>query len=151
MMLSQKCQYALRAVFELAKRQQQNPAPVKISDIAKAQAIPAKFLEAILNQIKQAGYLSSRRGKEGGYMLAKDADKISVGDIISLVEGPIVIVDCIGNNPGGMCKFEQDCVFFPMWERARLSLENIYNNTTFASLVKEDIEKSGESPAMYCI
>ena len=148
MILSQKCQYALRAVFELAKRDGQGA--VKIGDIAEAQAIPAKFLEAILNQVRLAGFVNSRRGKDGGYMLAKSAEEITVGDIIHLIEGPISVVDCVGNAKNGMCEFGKKCVFFPMWEKARKSLDDIFNETDFKSLVKEEIAKSDNAP-MYCI
>ena len=65
MMLTQKCQYAMRAVFELAKREGRGP--VKINEIAEAQAIPQRFLENILNQLRQGGVVESRRGKEGGW------------------------------------------------------------------------------------
>ncbi len=71
MLVSQKSQYALRAVFELARRN--GGLPVKIADIAEAQAIPQRFLEVIMNQLKQGGFVESRRGKRGGYLLARSA------------------------------------------------------------------------------
>ncbi len=148
MILSQKCQYALRAVFELAKRHGQGP--TKITDIAKAQAIPTKFLEAILNQMRQAGYLISRRGKAGGYMLAKNPDKMTVADIINVIEGPITIVECAANTPKGICAFDQNCVFLPMWENAKKAIDEIYQKTTFESLVTADKSNSCKKP-MYNI
>jgi len=77
MLVSQKAQYALRAVFELARRH--GKGWVKISDIADTQAIPIRFLEVILGQMKQAGFVVSRRGTEGGYMLAVAPGELTVG------------------------------------------------------------------------
>ena len=77
MRISKKCQYALRAVFELAVRN--TGQPVKIQQIAGAQNIPPRFLEVILNQLRHAGFVESRRGNEGGYMLAPGAEELTVG------------------------------------------------------------------------
>ena len=79
MAISQKCQYALRAVFELAKHYGQGP--VKIADIAKAQAIPLRFLEVILSQLRQGGFAGSRRGNEGGYLLVRSPREFATGHI----------------------------------------------------------------------
>ena len=87
MQLSQKCQYAIRAVFQLAK--EHGGGPIKIADVAEAQAIPPRFLELILGELKQGGFTESRRGKRGGYLLARPPAQITVGDIIRFVEGPL--------------------------------------------------------------
>jgi len=92
MQISQKCQYALRAVFELARRPRE--APVKVGDIAEAQAIPPRFLEIILNQLKRGGFVESRRGASGGYSLARSPDELTMGEIIRFVEGPFKPVSC---------------------------------------------------------
>jgi Rrf2 family protein len=84
--VSQKCQYALRAVYELASRG--SAEPVRIADLAKAQAIPARFLEVIMAQLKQAGVVASRRGNEGGYLLGRPASEITVGKLIRFIDGP---------------------------------------------------------------
>lgn len=78
MLLSQTCQYALRAVFEMAKRS--GGGPIKIDAIARAQSIPPRFLAAILNQLKQGGFVESRRGADGGYRLRQAPDNLSVGE-----------------------------------------------------------------------
>jgi len=79
MQITKKNQYALRAIFELAKYNGQGPQ--KISDIAQAQAIPVKFLEVILNQLKASGLVDSKRGFYGGYFLLRQPDAITVGSI----------------------------------------------------------------------
>jgi Rrf2 family cysteine metabolism transcriptional repressor len=92
MNISVKSEYALKAVFDLAsqfltQRQNSGPLPpVKIADIAKRQKIPQKFLELILAGLKQSGFVDSRRGAEGGYLLARSPDAITVGEVLRTVE-----------------------------------------------------------------
>src|SRR5215203_6238525 len=84
MNISVKGEYALHAVFDLAL---QTPGePVKIADIARRQLIPQKFLELILAGLKQGGFVESRRGAEGGYLLAQPADSITVGNVLRFIE-----------------------------------------------------------------
>ena len=86
MNVSVKGQYALHALIDLAF--QKPGEPVKIADIAQRQRIPQKFLELILASLKQGGFVESRRGAEGGYLLARPADSITVGAVLEFVEGP---------------------------------------------------------------
>src|SRR5450432_2190602 len=83
---SVKGEYALQAIFDLAS--QPPGEPVRIADIAQRQKIPQKFLELILASLKQAGFVESRRGAEGGYLLARPADSLTVGEVLRFVEGP---------------------------------------------------------------
>src|SRR5918912_2397756 len=85
MNISVKGEYALQALFDLAT--QNTGEPVKIADIARRQRIPQKFLELILASLKQGGFVESRRGAEGGYLLARPAESITVGDVLRFVEG----------------------------------------------------------------
>jgi len=147
--VSHKCQYALRAVFELARRQ--GKGAIKICVIARVQAIPQRFLENILYQLKQAGIVESKRGKNGGYLLSRDARKLAVGDVIQVINGPITVVDCESNNGGNMCSFDKDCVFWPLWEQARKALLDVYGKTTFADLIERDIRRKGAMPPTYSI
>lgn len=139
MSVSQKCQYALRAVFELAKHYEQGPA--KISEIADAQAIPIRFLEVILNQLKQGGFTDSRRGKEGGYTLIRSPRELTVGDIIRFVEGPLGPVECVNAKPMERCPLRGDCIFLPLWERVKDAVTEIYDSATFEDLVEAERRK----------
>ena len=116
-MVSQKCQYALRAVFELCKRRKD--APVKNVEVAKAQAIPPRFLEVIMGELKQGGFIDSKRGAEGGYFLVRLPSEITVGDIISFVEGPLGPVPCTSGKAEVACSLRGNCVFLPLWEKVR--------------------------------
>jgi Rrf2 family cysteine metabolism transcriptional repressor len=136
--VSQKCQYALRALFELAK--QQGKGPVKIADIAEAQAIPIRFLEVILSELKQGRFVESRRGKTGGYLLAVAPDRVAVGDVVRFVEGPLGPVGCIEREdaPEGVCPLHGNCVFLSMWTRVQNAVSEVYDHTTLQDLVDEE-------------
>ncbi len=149
MLVPQKSQYALRAVFELAKRFGQGP--MKISDIAEAQAIPPRFLEVILSHLKRAGFLESRRGSEGGYSLTRPPEKLSVGDVLRFMQGDVSLVECVAGNSKGRCPLYGDCVFLPMWSEVAKAISDVYEGTSFQDLVEKDKKKSGEYVPSYSI
>jgi Rrf2 family cysteine metabolism transcriptional repressor len=149
MSVSQKCQYSLRSVFELAKRWGEGP--VKIADIARNQSIPTRFLEVILNQLKQAGFVDSKRGSTGGYVLARLPSTLTVGEIIRFIEGPLAPVDCTAGGTIERCPLHGDCAFLPMWERAGAALAEVYDTTTFEDLVEQERQRKQEYVADYCI
>lgn len=148
-MVSQKCRYALRAVFELAKRF--GGGPVRIHDIADAQAIPLRFLEVILSQLRQAGFVESRRGSDGGYLLQRKPDTLSVGDIIRFIEGPLRPVGCIGDQPVERCTLHDNCVFVPMWEKVQKAVSDIYDKTTFQDLIERESRMRTKAAPSYVI
>ncbi len=126
--VSVKGEYALRAVFDLACRDA--PDPTKIARIAERQKIPQKFLELILSQLKQGGYLNSKRGADGGYLLARPADQITVGDILRVIDGPVQLSRRPIENESA------DSPFPEMWKRAERSLSSVIDRVTFADLVE---------------
>lgn len=136
MLVPQKAQYALRGVFELAKRFGQGPA--KVADIAEAQAIPPRFLEVILSQLKRAGFVESRRGRDGGYMLSRAPEALTVGEVLQFVEGPTSPVGCIGATVKDRCQLYGSCVFLPMWRKVQDAIAEVYDGTTFQGLVDQE-------------
>jgi len=92
-MLSKKTQYAFQALLYLA--QNQKSGPILIAEIAQKKKIPLKFLENILLEMRKDGILASKKGKGGGYFLAKSADKIILADVMRLIEGPISLLPCV--------------------------------------------------------
>jgi Rrf2 family cysteine metabolism transcriptional repressor len=103
---------------------------VKIAKIAERQQIPQKFLELILAQLKQGGLLSSRRGADGGYFLARPADSITVGEVLRHVDGPTTPAHRIGpGEPGG------DSPFPELWQKVERALSSVIDRTSFADLV----------------
>lgn len=149
MTLSQKCQYAVRAILELAKLYGQGPIP--ISQIATNQAIPQRFLENILNEIKPTGLIESRRGIQGGYLLARHPARISVGEVIRLIEGPLDPVRCIGDKNSATCPLKDNCSLIRLWSRAKAAVEQVYDNTTFHDLVEEEKELNSSAAIDYSI
>jgi Rrf2 family protein len=139
MLITKKNQYALRAIFELAKHNGQGPQ--KISDIARAQAIPEKFLEVILNQLKGSGLVDSKRGFYGGYYLIQPPERIKVGDIMRFLERDVDPIGCAALVPETKCPFKGDCAFFPMWSRVKDAIFNVYDETTIQDLIEN--EKTG--------
>lgn len=91
MKLSSKGRYAVRALFDIAFYNEGQPTQVK--DIAERQAIPPRFLEQIFQDLKRAGIVGSKRGPQGGYMLARPASEIRLGDVIEIIEGEVALGD----------------------------------------------------------
>ena len=133
MRISKKCQYALSAVFELALRDTDQP--VKIHDIAGAQNIPPRFLEVILNQLRHAGFVDSRRGSEGGYMLARAAEDLTVGEVIEYLQGPISMPADDTQKTNKILYFYVINAFELVWENVNRAIAHICNNPTFAELI----------------
>jgi Rrf2 family protein len=123
MNISVKSEYALQAVFDLAA--QAPGEPVKIAEIARRQKIPQKFLELILADLKQGGFLESRRGAEGGYRLAKPAEQITIGEVLRYMEEGKKLKRAAGNP------------FNSLWKRVDGAVSAILDHMTFAELVRE--------------
>jgi len=137
MTVSQKCQYAIRAIFELAKRPTDRP--TSIAEIATKQAIPRRFLELILNELRQGGFVESRRGIQGGYLLAVAPADLSVGEIIRFVDGPLAPAKCVGAQEEDCdCPMLGNCAFMDLWKRARDAVADVYDNTTFEDLLEAE-------------
>jgi Rrf2 family protein len=148
MKLSMKCQYALRAVFDLAARNTRQP--VKIHDIAKSQGISPRFLEVIMNELRHGQFVESRRGAEGGYMLAKPAKDITVGQIISYVHGPIAIAGENGQNGHQKASFG-DSAFGNLWDEINSAVTRVCDKTTFADLIEFEQQKRQSTVPDYVI
>ncbi len=149
MSVSQKCQYALRAVFELARRHGEGPTSIR--EIARVQEIPPKFLELIFTELRKGGFVESRRGVHGGYFLSASPRTISPGEIIRFIDGPVTPVRFVGKRRGAGCSPYGECAFMDMWTRARDAVANVYDSTTFQGLIDAQRAASGEYVASYCI
>ncbi len=131
MNISVKGDYALRAIFDLAHRG--GPRPVKIAEIAGRQKIPQKFLELILAQLKQGGFVESRRGAEGGYLLAREAGSITVGEVLRFVEGPLWQTGRGRPARRGLRRSEETA-FTEMWQLVDGAVSKVIDRTSFAEL-----------------
>ncbi len=131
MNISVKGEYALLAIFDLASHAGQEP--VKIAEIARRQQIPQKFLELILASLKQGGFVESRRGAEGGYLIARRPETITVGDVLRFVEGR--------QEERSRQRRQSETPLSDLWERVDRSIDTVLDNATFAQLVREWGEK----------
>lgn len=104
-MLSKKTKYGLKALIYIARKGRKSP--VLISEIAEQEKISKKFLEAILLQLKNNGFLGSKKGKGGGYYLIQKPNKIKVASLIRILEGPIAMLPCVSLNFYEKC---EDCI-----------------------------------------
>src|SRR5262245_10520541 len=94
MKLTKRGEYALRAIIDLGLAQEAGRTTIQIAELAKRERIPIKFLEQILVELKEAGYLESKRGKHGGYWLKRPMQKIKIGDLVRQIEGPLAPILC---------------------------------------------------------
>lgn len=104
--------------------------PIKIADIARRQKIPQKFLELILAGLKQGGFVDSRRGAEGGYLLARSPDSITVGEVLRAVENVKVFSRPANSDP-----------FADIWQRLDSAVSDVLDQTTFGELARTWQEK----------
>jgi len=125
-MISKKCSYALKAILCLARHYGEGP--LTIQQIAAEEDIPARFLEAILRDLKQNGFTDSIRGKEGGYVLTRPARDISLGTVIRSLEGPWFAVEDAGP------------VFTQVWEQADQTLSHLMDSIHFQVLLEREAE-----------
>jgi Rrf2 family protein len=132
MHISVKGEYALQAIFDLASHT--SGGPIRIADIAKRQKIPQKFLELILAALKQGGFVESRRGAEGGYMLARPPETIMVGEVLHFIEGSQA-------KPRGRRK--PDTPFTEMWSMVDEGISRVIDHTSFAELVRTWADRQG--------
>jgi Rrf2 family protein len=140
MNVTRKNQYALRAVFELAKRRDQGP--TKIVEIARVQAIPTRFLEVILNKLKHGGLVSAKRGASGGYTLLVDPSNITLEDIFRRLDGTREPSHCVGCMSNNNCPIGTDCAFMPVWDRIQRAIADVYRQTTIQDLIDNEKKKT---------
>jgi Rrf2 family protein len=126
--LSKKGRYAVRALFDIAFYNEGQPTQVK--DIAERQSIPPRFLEQIFQDLKRAGIVASKRGPQGGYNLAREAERIGVGDVIRALEGPIALSDDAGADKGTASRRVTDAVFRDL----SASIQGCFDAVTIADI-----------------
>ncbi|MEJ2108772.1 MAG: Rrf2 family transcriptional regulator [Acidobacteriota bacterium] len=135
MKISYKSDYALKAVLDLALCYDDRQ-PVSIHDTAKRIDAPVKFLEQIFSRLKTHGIIESRRGSSGGYLLAKPPEKITVGDIIRLIEGPTEPISCVKQDYTG-CNEIHTCVFRDIWKDIHEATLQIIDSINFKDLARK--------------
>jgi Rrf2 family protein len=137
-MLTQKAKYALRSLAVLAGADRRVPLPIhEIADRARA---PQKFLEAILLELRRHGVLASTRGKAGGYVLARPAEEVMVGDVIRMVDGPLAPIPCASltaYRPCTDCPEPERCAIRIVMRRVRDATAAILDSTSIADIAAD--------------
>jgi Rrf2 family protein len=134
-MLSKRTKYGLKALAFIARNYEGKP--VAVSEIAKSENIPSKFLESILLTLRKSGILSSKKGKGGGYYLLKSPDEIPMTDIIRVLEGPIAMLPCVSLNyyeKCSDCPNEESCTLNKLMIQVRDKTLEVFRNNTLADL-----------------
>lgn len=132
-MISQRAKYALRALLALCKAPPE--ASLMIAEISEKQAIPKKFLEQILLDLKRAGIVASRRGRLGGYVLVRPADKLTFGEVLRLIDGPIAPLPCLSKiayRRCNDCADEATCEIRHVFAGVVKVQREVLDHTTFA-------------------
>ncbi|MFB7287544.1 RrF2 family transcriptional regulator [Actinacidiphila glaucinigra] len=149
MRISARADYAVRAALQLAASAE--AAPVKAEAIAAAQDIPHKFLEGILNELRRAGLVVSRRGGNGGYRLAGPAASISIADVIRAVDGPLVSVR--GVRPPDLAYTGPAESLLPLWIALRSNVREILEGVSLADVAGAELPRGvlalTESPSAW--
>lgn len=136
-MIIQKARYAVKALIHIARKQQEGL--VSVAEIAKAQQIPVKFLEAILNRLKAEGLVVSYKGKTGGYRLALEPEHIHLTKVVRATKGPIALLSCVSLNfyePCGDCLSEDSCALHHVFSEVRDATLKILSSTSIADLLR---------------
>lgn len=138
MKISTKGRYGVAAMYDLALHYGEGP--VALKQIALRQEISENYLEQLISTLRNAGYVNSIRGPQGGYILAKDPKDITIGDVIKTMEGPITLVDCLltDDSENNYCEKVGKCVTRDVWVKVRDSINNVLNSISLADLCKDE-------------
>ena len=133
MKISKKCQYALKAILEIARRNTGDA--VKTHDIAGSQRISQRFTEIILNELKHGGFVESKRGNEGGYFLVRDPKTLTVREVIEYIQGEISVAPEALKDNGDASLFGNEA-FKELWWEVNSSVSEVFATKTFADLIE---------------
>jgi Rrf2 family iron-sulfur cluster assembly transcriptional regulator len=135
MKLSTKGRYGLRAVIDLAMNCEDKSGTASIQSIAQRQGISENYLEQLMRLLKKAGIIDSVRGAGGGYKLAREASKISVGDVLRALEGDLKPVDCQAISESGGCEGSDGCVTKLVWKKLNDAIQGAVDSIMLDELI----------------
>jgi Rrf2 family protein len=144
--ISMKSRYAVRALTELARRQEGSGRPVRLADVAESGDLPLQFLEQVFASLRRADVVRSRRGAAGGYTLARPADEISVLEVVTVLDGALSPVECAQ----GLCERVGECGASSVWVEALQAMASVLEATSIGDLLAREDALRGHAP-MYHI
>ncbi|MHB8380727.1 MAG: RrF2 family transcriptional regulator [Acidobacteriaceae bacterium] len=127
--------YSLKALLMLAERYPGSQ-PTRVEEIADTQGVPENYLRRLLIELKRGGIVASQKGPSGGYMLAKSPARITMADVVEIIEGDYCPVECLEESGAGTCPKDQPCPMRDVWREVRESVNNILRQTTLQSLAE---------------
>ncbi len=127
--------YSLKALLVLAERYPSSQ-PVRVEEIAEGQGIPENYLRRLLIELKRGGLVASQKGPSGGYMLARNPARITMADVVEIIEGDYVPVECLENGGNSVCARDESCSMRDVWRDVRESVLGILRNATLQSLAE---------------
>lgn len=134
MQLSMRTDYALRALFTLVEHT--GGLPIPIGELARRNDVPKRFLEHIMLDLKERGWVRSLPGKRGGYVLAKNPEKITMGDVVRHFDGYLAPIACVSVTDYKRCSQEPVCRFRRVLLNARNIVAHLMDSTTLADVMK---------------
>ena len=143
MKLSKRGEYALRSLINLGIAAKVGRSLVRVTELAKAEDLPVKFLEQVMQQLREAGYVQSVRGKHGGYRLGKPAAEIHIGEIVRLIDGPLAPIGCVSQTAYEPCNCpdEAHCGLRMLMLDVRNAIAAILDRYTLADVVEVTTRK----------
>jgi len=128
--------YSLRALLMLADRYP-NHQPVRVEEIAGTQGIPENYLRRLLIELKRGGLVASQKGPNGGYLLGRNPARISMADVVEIIEGDYVPVECLDEKGNSICDRGSPCAMRDVWRDVRESVNQILRKATLQSLAEK--------------
>ncbi len=143
MKLSKKGEYALRALIDLGIAAEVGRSLVQVSELAEKERIPVKFLEQIMQLLKEEGFVESQRGKFGGYRLARPSAKITVGSVVRVIDGPLAPIGCVSHTAYEKCSCpdEVHCGLRMLMLDVRNAIAGILDRYSLADVVEVTLRK----------
>ena len=143
MRISKRGEYALRAMIDLGIARELGRPLLQIGELAGKEKLPLKFLEQILTQLKAAGFVDTKRGKLGGYFLAKQPRQIKIGQIVRLIDGPLAPIPCVSKTAYERCTCpdEAHCGLRMLMLDVRNAIARILDRYTLADTVTITLSK----------
>lgn len=143
MKLSKRGEYALRSLINLGIAAKVGRSLVRVTEMAKAEELPVKFLEQVMQQLREAGFVESERGKHGGYRLAKPSEAIRIGEVVRLIDGPLAPIACVSQTAYEPCNCpdEAHCGLRMLMLDVRNAIAAILDRYTLADVVEVTTRK----------
>jgi Rrf2 family transcriptional regulator, iron-sulfur cluster assembly transcription factor len=150
MRFSAKGEYGIRAVLDVALYGDNDPVAVK--DISRRQNVPIRFLEQVMNALKKGGIVDSFRGASGGYKLARKADEITLADVVAAVEGPVIVMECLGTaEQTKTCDKSAECAIREVFGDVQAAVNDTLAAVSLSELIKRTAAREASRVPMFQI